>query len=163
AWHTQVDVAHDRLVSETLAEALRLHDLGAHGSPRPRSTVRCRVAIQVMGRRYARPGRGTSAGRMNPLHPDGRSSCARIIRSHEANPQRAESRDSVTAGQAADRLGAVRPFVGDCLLALAVAIAAAVAASAATSEEPLRWLLALFAFCAASTLALRRVYPVTVL
>jgi len=100
---------------------------------------------------------------MNPLYPDGRSSCARIIRSHEANPQRAEYRDTVTAGQAADRLGALRPFVGDCLLALAVAIAAAVAASAATSEEPLRWLLALFAFCAAATLALRRVYPVTVL
>jgi signal transduction histidine kinase len=87
----------------------------------------------------------------------------RIIRSHEANARHAEYRDIVTAGQAADRLGAIRPFAGDGLLAAAVAVAAGIAATGATPDEPLRTLLVLFAVAACLTLAFRRLYPVTVL
>jgi signal transduction histidine kinase len=90
---------------------------------------------------------------MNPPHPDGRSSERRIIRSHEADPQPAEYRDTVTT----------RPSLGDCLLAGAIAGAGAVAAAGATSNEPVRALLVLLAGGACLTLAFRRIYPVAVL
>jgi signal transduction histidine kinase len=56
----------------------------------------------------------------------------------------------------------LQPYVGDILLAGAIAVAAASAASGATSAEPARFLLVLLAGGAALTLAARRVYPVHV-
>jgi hypothetical protein len=69
----------------------------------------------------------------------------------------------VSGGLSAARIGAVRPYAADGLLALVIAIAAAVAAAGATPNEPLHTLLILLAFAATSTLAVRRLYPVTVL
>lgn len=57
----------------------------------------------------------------------------------------------------------VEPFVGDILLATAIAVAAASAASGASGNEPLHSALILFAFLAGASLALRRVYPLRVL
>ena len=65
--------------------------------------------------------------------------------------------------QAGTRLGLIAPFVGDGLLALAVAVAAASVASGATSDEPERAFLIALAVAAALTLCFRRLYPVTVL
>ncbi len=57
-----------------------------------------------------------------------------------------------------------RPYLetygGDILLATGLAVAAASAASGATTRQPLQTALVLFAFAAAGSLALRRVYPV---
>jgi hypothetical protein len=100
---------------------------------------------------------------MNREHPDGCAAESRIIPSHEAERQRREYRERVSGGLSAARIGAVRPYAADGLLALVIAIAAAVAAAGATPNEPLHTLLILLAFAATSTLAVRRLYPVTVL
>jgi signal transduction histidine kinase len=57
----------------------------------------------------------------------------------------------------------LEPYVGDILLATAIAVAAASAASGATSEQPQQTILTALAFLAASTFVVRRVYPVLVL
>jgi len=57
----------------------------------------------------------------------------------------------------------ISPFIGDGLLALAVAVGAASAASGATSAEPERSFLVALAVGAALTLCFRRLYPVIVL
>jgi signal transduction histidine kinase len=67
----------------------------------------------------------------------------------------------MTLGSAARARVALRPFVADGLLALALSLAAATAA--ASAESPLHWFLSAFAGLAVLTLALRRVYPVAVL
>ena len=56
----------------------------------------------------------------------------------------------------------LEPAIGDVALAAAVAIAAAIAAAGATGREPLRAILALFAFAAALSLAARCLYPIPV-
>ena len=69
----------------------------------------------------------------------------------------------VITRQARTRLGLVGPFVGDGLLAVAIAVAAGFAASMSTSSEPADALLIALAAGASLTLAVRRLYPMTVL
>jgi signal transduction histidine kinase len=69
----------------------------------------------------------------------------------------------VTASSPAPWQSRIAPFVGDIVLASAIAVAAASAASGATSNEPARALLVLLAGAAALSLAVRRLYPVPVL
>jgi signal transduction histidine kinase len=68
----------------------------------------------------------------------------------------------VNSGGRGTRLGSIASFVGDGLLALAIAIAGAIAAAGATSSVPAKALLVLLAFATALSLAVRRVYPVAV-
>jgi signal transduction histidine kinase len=68
----------------------------------------------------------------------------------------------MTGRSAARSRARLEPYVGDILLASALAIAAGSAASGATSAEPERFLLVVLAGGAVLTLAARRVYPVHV-
>src|SRR5215470_17963508 len=68
----------------------------------------------------------------------------------------------VNSGERGTRLGPIASFAGDGVLALAIAVAGGIAATGATSSEPGKALLGLLAFAAALSLAVRRVYPLTV-
>src|SRR5262245_51466778 len=68
----------------------------------------------------------------------------------------------VNSGERGTRLGSIASFAGDGVLALAIAVAGGISATGATSSEPGKALLGLFAFAAALSLAVRRVYPLAV-
>jgi signal transduction histidine kinase len=68
----------------------------------------------------------------------------------------------VNSGERGTRFGSVASFAGDSALALALAVAGGIAAAGATSSEPGKALLVLLAFAAALSLAVRRVYPLSV-
>ena len=68
----------------------------------------------------------------------------------------------VNSGERGTRLGSIASFAGDGVLALAIGVAGGIAAAGATSSEPGKALLVLLAFAAALSLAVRRVYPLTV-
>src|SRR5215471_16782504 len=68
----------------------------------------------------------------------------------------------VNSGERGTRLGSIASFAGDGVLALAIAVAGGASAAGATSHELGKVLLALLAFVAALSLAVRRVYPLTV-
>ena len=68
----------------------------------------------------------------------------------------------VNSGERGTRLGSIASFAGDGVLALAIAVAGGASAAGATSSESGKVLLVLLAFVAALSLAVRRVYPLTV-
>src|SRR6516165_4228718 len=68
----------------------------------------------------------------------------------------------VNNGERGTRLGSITSFAGDGVLALAIAVAGGASAAGASSSESGKVLLVLLAFVAALSLAVRRVYPLTV-
>ena len=68
----------------------------------------------------------------------------------------------VNSGERGTRLGSIASFAGDGVLALAIAVAGGASAAGATSSESGKVLLVLLAFVAALSLAVRRVYPLSV-
>jgi signal transduction histidine kinase len=68
----------------------------------------------------------------------------------------------VSSGERGTWLDLIASLAGDGVLALAIAVAGGIAAAGATSSEPGRALLVLLAFATALSLAVRRVYPLTV-